>query len=118
MTNRLFVYGTLAPERPNQHVLAELRGTWAAATVRGTLHPEGWGAAVGYPGIVLEETGSEVRGFLFSSEDLAAHWTRLDEFEGEGYQRVLTPATLEDGTIVQAYIYALSERLVPPAANR
>src|SRR6187431_3232708 len=88
MTDRLFVYGTLAPGRPNEHVLAELRGTWAPATVRGTLHPEGWGAALGYPGIVLDETDGAVRGLIFSSEDLGAHWTRLDAFEGEGYERV------------------------------
>ena len=110
MTDRLFVYGTLAPGRANEHVLAELRGTWAPATVRGTLHPEGWGAALGYPGIVLDETGGEVRGLVFSSEDLGAHWTRLDEFEGEGYERVLTAATLEDGSIIEAHIYQLSER--------
>lgn len=107
MTERLFVYGSLAPGRPNEHVLADVPGTWEAATVRGTLHQEGWGATLGYPGIVLEERGSEVRGFVFNSDELAAHWTRLDEFEGEGYERVLTPATLEDGTIVQADIYAL-----------
>jgi gamma-glutamylcyclotransferase (GGCT)/AIG2-like uncharacterized protein YtfP len=107
MTDLLFVYGTLAPGRPNEHVLAEVPGTWQPATVKGTLRQEGWGAAVGYPGIVLDEIGSEVRGFVFSSDELAAHWTRLDEFEGEGYKRVLAPATLEDGTIVHAYIYAL-----------
>ena len=118
MIDRLFVYGTLAPGRPNAHVLAELRGTWAPATVRGTLHPEGWGAAAGYPGIVLNETGGEVRGLIFRSEDLAAHWRRLDEFEGGGYKRVLTLATLADGTVVQAYIYALSERLPGPSASR
>ena len=111
MTDHLFVYGTLAPGRVNEHVLAELRGAWAPATVRGALHPEGWGAAVGYPGIILDEGGSEVRGFIFSSKDLAAHWTRLDEFEGEGYKRVLASAALEDGTIVPAYVYALSEGL-------
>src|SRR4026208_769929 len=99
MTNKLFVYGTLAPGRVNEHVLSGLRGAWAPASVRGTLHPMGWGAAVGYPGIVLDEAGGEVRGFVLSSEDLAAHWTRLDDFEGEGYRRVLTWATLEDGSI-------------------
>ena len=81
MTDRLFVYGTLAPGRPSQHVLAGVPGTWEPATVRGTLLQEGWGAAVGYPGIVLDEIGDRVRGFIFSSEELAAHWARLDEFE-------------------------------------
>ena len=36
----------------------------------GTLLPEGWGAAAGYPGIVLDEHGAEVAGFLFSSDAL------------------------------------------------
>ena len=110
MTNRLFVYGTLAPGRPNAHVLADVSGSWEPGIVEGTLYQEGWGAAAGYPGIVLNDNGAEVRGFIFSSEELAAHWARLDEFEGEGYQRVLTKASLEDGTVVQAYIYELRRR--------
>ena len=108
MTLRLFVYGTLAPGRPNEHILADVPGEWEAATVVGTLHPEGWGAAAGYPGIVLDEQGGEVEGLLFSSESLGEHWTRLDEFEGDGYQRVLTRVKLPNGTIVDAYIYRLS----------
>ena len=107
MTHGLFVYGTLAPGRPNEHVLADVPGEWEPATVIGTLLPEGWGAAAGYPGIVLGEQGGEVEGLLFSSEGLAAHWARLDEFEGEGYERVLTTATLKDGRTVKAYIYRL-----------
>ena len=107
MTDRLFVYGTLAPGRPNEHVLAEVAGTWEPATVKGTLRQEGWGAAVGYPGIVLDEHGGEVHGFIFSSEELSAHWARLDAFEGDGYERVFTSAELGDGTVVKAHIYAL-----------
>lgn len=109
MTDRLFVYGTLAPGKPNAHVLAGIPGTWEPATVRGTLLPDGWGSALGYPGIVLDARGAEVRGLVFSSGQLAAHWPRIDEFEGDGYRRVLTPARLQDGTLVQAYIYQLSE---------
>ncbi|MGO4222865.1 gamma-glutamylcyclotransferase [Lysobacter sp. TAF61] len=107
--SRLFVYGTLAPGRPNAHVLADVAGTWEPATVRGTLFQQGWGAAIGFPGIVLEASGDEVQGLVFSSDELADHWARLDAFEGEGYQRVLTSATLRDGTVVDAYIYQLSD---------
>ncbi|MEP7041927.1 MAG: gamma-glutamylcyclotransferase family protein [Dokdonella sp.] len=117
MTDRLFVYGTLAPGRPNEHVLAEVHGTWEPAAVRGTLHQQGWGAAVGYPGIVLDERGSEVEGLLFSSEELAAHWTRLDEFEGEGYARMLVRAELKNGTVVEAYIYTLSAKGLPESPS-
>ena len=114
MTDRLFVYGTLAPGRPNEHILADVPGKWEQAIVKGTLFPEGWGAAAGYPGIVLDEHGEEVEGLLFSSASLSEHWARLDEFEGEGYERVLTTATLNDGTAVQAYIYRLSGKGLPP----
>jgi len=112
MTHRLFVYGTLAPGRPNEHVLADVPGEWESATVTGTLLQEGWGAAVGYPGIILNQHGGVIEGFLFSSEMLAEHWTRLDEFEGEGYERVLTTVKLKDGTAVDAYIYKLRTKLM------
>jgi gamma-glutamylcyclotransferase (GGCT)/AIG2-like uncharacterized protein YtfP len=107
MVERLFVYGTLGPGRPNEHVLSAIGGSWEAATVRGMLRPEGWGAAVGYPGIDLDEEGGEVEGFLFSSENLPGHWAALDEFEGEAYERVLTEVKLEDGSTGDAYIYTL-----------
>ena len=108
MPDRLFVYGSLAPGRTNEHLLAGVRGTWAPASVRGTLRQEGWGIAIGYPAIVLDPSGEEVQGLIFTSNELAAHWSRLDAFEGEDYQRVFTSVKLEDGTVVQAYIYALS----------
>ncbi len=108
MMDRLFVYGTLAPGRPNEHMLADVSGRWEPASVRGTLRQEGWGAAVGFPGIVLDECGDEIHGLIFSSDQLATHWPRLDQFEGDGYERVLTVAKLSDGTPVDAYIYRLS----------
>jgi gamma-glutamylcyclotransferase (GGCT)/AIG2-like uncharacterized protein YtfP len=114
MPNRLFVYGTLAPGRPNEHVLADLPGSWQPASVTGTLLQDGWGAAAGYPGIVLDEHGARVEGLLFSSDRLADHWARLDQFEGDGYERVLTLATLDDGTTVNAYVYKLSAKKSPP----
>ena len=104
----LFVYGTLAPGRPNQHILEEVEGEWRPATVQGTLHEEGWGATMGYPGIKLSTAGGTVEGFVFSSSELAKHWTRLDTFEGEAYQRVVTTAKLSDQTTVSAFIYVLA----------
>jgi gamma-glutamylcyclotransferase (GGCT)/AIG2-like uncharacterized protein YtfP len=114
MTPRLFVYGTLAPGRPNAHILADVPGTWEPARVTGTLLAEGWGAAIGYPGIVLDERGETVSGLLFTSTALPDHWARLDAFEGEGYQRVLATVRLDDGTAVEAYVYALADASLPP----
>lgn len=74
MAYGLFVYGTLAPGRSNEHVLADLPGTWDPASVRGRLLPEGWGAALGFPAIVLDEEGPVVEGLLFRSKELDEHW--------------------------------------------
>lgn len=71
--NRLFIYGTLAPGRPNEHVLVDVPGKWEPAYVRGRLLQRGWGSSVGYPGIVLDEQADKVPGFIFSSEHLEKH---------------------------------------------
>jgi gamma-glutamylcyclotransferase (GGCT)/AIG2-like uncharacterized protein YtfP len=109
-TNRLFVYGTLAPGRPNQHVLAGVPGEWEPASITGRLLHQGWGAGLGFPGIVLDEDGPDhVDGVLFSSDRLNEHWERLDEFEGEGYERVLTSVRLPGGRVEEAYVYVLRD---------
>lgn len=114
--SRLFVYGTLAPGRPNEHVLAGVPGTWTPAHVNGRLRELGWGAALGYPGIVLGlDAGDRVDGLVLTSPDLETAWDRLDEFEGEGYRRVLTHATMETGEVVDVHLYVLAEP--PPDAG-
>ena len=104
---RLAVYGSLAPGCPNHHVLADLRGRWLVGTVRGHLRGDGWGAEMGYPGLDLDGDGDEVTVHVLDSVDLAAHWDRLDEFEGPGYQRVRVAVSTDDGDI-DAQLYILS----------
>lgn len=106
--HRLAVYGTLAPGRPNEHVLVEVPGDWSPGTVRGQLHEAGWGAASGYPGIIVADDAPEVEVHLFTSPELPQHWARLDDFEGPGYTRTAVTVTTPDGS-VEAYIYALAE---------
>jgi gamma-glutamylcyclotransferase (GGCT)/AIG2-like uncharacterized protein YtfP len=65
---------------------------------------EGWGADLGYPGIVLERCGSTVGVHLFESSDLPDHWTRLDDFEGPGYRRAVTNVSTSEGDLI-ASIY-------------
>lgn len=110
MKQRLFVYGTLAPGRVNAHILGGIDGKWEAATVNGILHPDGCGEAAGFPAIVLDETGPVVEGFLFTSDQLADHWARIDDFEGNGYERVLATVRCADGSLVEAFLYALRTR--------
>ena len=104
---RLATYGTLAPGRSNHHELAGLSGRWLRGGVRGRLYAQGWGAALGYPGLVLDPEGPEVEVQLFESADLPAHWPRLDDFEGAGYRRVTTEVGTAQGPLC-ACIYVLA----------
>ncbi len=109
MIEKLFVYGTLGLGRPNEHILSNIGGTWEAASVRGNLIDKGWGAEMGYPGIELNESGTEIEGFVFTSDNLSAHWTNLDKFEGDGYQRVTSQVVLKDGNTIDANMYILRQ---------
>lgn len=106
--SRLFAYGTLAPGRPNGHILADVAGTWEPATLRARLVQDGWGAALGYPALVLDEEAADlVPGMLFSSDTLAGLWEHLDEFEGDNYQRLTVQVTMATGTQRSAQTYTL-----------
>ncbi len=109
MTQCLFVYGTLGSGRPNEHVLSAIGGTWEEASVNGYLKSQGWGAEMGYPGIVLDDTGDEIKGYIFCSDNLDYYWDELDDFEGEEYKRVLSKVKTKDKMEIEAYIYILSK---------
>jgi hypothetical protein len=66
---RLATYGTLAPGRVNHHQLAALNGHWQRGTVQGRLIDGGWGAAHGFPGLILDTSGPLVEVYLFESFD-------------------------------------------------
>ncbi|MEO9576195.1 MAG: gamma-glutamylcyclotransferase [Tateyamaria sp.] len=103
----LATYGTLAPGRANAHQLEELKGHCSLGIVRGHLKEAGWGAQMGYPGLILDPEGGAVEVNLFHSTDLPDHWARLDAFEGPGYARVEISVDTETGP-VPAYIYVLA----------
>ena len=106
-TERLFVYGSLQPGGPNEHVLAAIGGRWQHGSIRGRLVEARWGAQMGYPALVLDESGDPVKGQVFSSVGLAAHWAELDRFEGREYARVVVPVTLANGKRIDANVYVL-----------
>jgi len=107
MIDKLFVYGSLGPERPNEHILEKIGGSFEEASVAGILHNEGWGAEMGFPGLTIDTEGGKIEGFLFSSDNLNDHWQELDDFEGEAYERVLTKVKLKNNTTVEAFVYTL-----------
>ncbi len=104
---RLFVYGTLQPGQPHEHVLTAIGGEWQPAVVKGTLVDSGWGSSMGYPGLVLDDGGDEVKGHVFASVNLSNKWADLDAFEGEDYLRTVASVALVSGAQVSAYIYVL-----------
>ena len=107
---RLFIYGSLQPGGPNEHVMTAIGGEWEPDVIRGKLVEKGWGASIGYPGLMIDEGGTDIHGHVFSSANLSAKWEYLDGFEGEEYERVVTSVTLQGGGRVQAYVYVLRVR--------
>ncbi len=105
MPDKLFVYGTLRPGEPNHHLLSSIGGTWQKASVRGEHRETGYSTDMHYPGVILDLNGNEIEGYLFTSKHLSKHWDVLDRFEGSNYRRVKTDVTLEDGNVVESYIY-------------
>jgi gamma-glutamylcyclotransferase (GGCT)/AIG2-like uncharacterized protein YtfP len=113
--HRLVTYGSLAPGRPNHHHVAALRGRWFAGAVHGRLLEAGWGASLGYPAMVLDPAGPAIDVQVLESPDLPAHWSRLDDFEGPGYERVRTTVRTEGGDVEAClYVLALPGRLSAP----
>jgi len=108
MNERLFVYGTLGLGQPNEHILKEIGGSFEEASILGILHDKGWGAKMGYPGLTIDAEGEKIEGYLFSSDNLNKHWLKLDDFEGEAYQRVLTKVKLKKNTLlIEAFVYTV-----------
>ena len=108
-SRRLAVYGSLAPGKKNHHVIAGIEGNWRRALLRGSLRNEGWGAGEGFPGFLWDGTYTAIAAQVFSSPDLQNYWPRLDQFEGEEYQRILVPAEIDGGKIEICNVYALAK---------
>ena len=103
--HHLAIYGSLAPGRSNHAVVESIHGTWLDGVVRGTLHDAGWGSGEGFPGMTWNPSGDRIPVKVLKSEVLAAHWQRLDDFEGSGYRRILVPVDTDNGGLLVANIY-------------
>lgn len=98
-TNRLAVYGSLAPGGKHNDLLRRIPGMWHTGTLRGYVDRRG-----PYPILHLDPEGEILAVHVFESPHLTALWDELDAFEGEDYERVLT--TVQCGTdTVEAFIY-------------
>lgn len=81
---------------------------------RGTVQ-QGWGAALGYPALILDPDSPAVEVKIFESPDLPSHWPRLDDFERPGCQRVTVTVETADGHM-EASIYVHKPDSPPAAA--
>lgn len=109
---KLAVYGTLAPGRPNHHVVAPLGGQWFdGLVVFGERLAAGWGAQFGYPAIRYCLSGEDIPVHLLVSRELPHHWPRLDAFEGAEYRRILVPLFRSGNFVTVANLYEARNQL-------
>jgi gamma-glutamylcyclotransferase (GGCT)/AIG2-like uncharacterized protein YtfP len=105
-SERLIVYGSLAPGRANYHHVATLGGDWILGWITGDPVPIGWGTELGYAAIRRRPGGERIPAWLLCSAVLPTAWDRLDAFEGAAYQRLLAPFETEAGIVAVGYFYA------------
>jgi len=86
-------------------MLADLDGAWSEGVIRGHRVEAGWGNTEGYPAFRPDPNGDDVAVHLFESRDLPAHWARLDEFEGDEYERIVVEVRCGNRTLL-ANVYA------------
>ena len=108
-TVQIIAYGTLMTGEPNHHFCRNAVAI-QPCTITGTLYDTGWG----FPAFVPGETGP-VRAELI--EIPIADWPAMDRLEGYPrlYDRQRIPATLADGSTVEAWVYVMNR--LPPQAT-
>jgi gamma-glutamylcyclotransferase (GGCT)/AIG2-like uncharacterized protein YtfP len=99
-TERLIVYGSLAPGGANAFMLAGLVAEWYPCLIRGHL-----GRYRGFKSFRYDQSGPEHPAWLLESAELPEVMHDLDDFEGEDYERIVIPARVGDRWVL-AQVYA------------
>ena len=94
-SQRLAVYGTLAPGQPNASQLGGLDGEWCEGVVEGDIEERN-----GLPQFRWRLGGTQNAIRVFRSAQLCDHFARLDRFEGPEYWRILVPVVVDGRTFV------------------
>ena len=107
----LIIYGTLAPDKPNHHIMQPIIGEWKRITIYGKLEEKGWGAEQGFFGFAHDngKSANQIDSWVLISDSLPENFPFLDDFEGEGYKRILCKYNISaTDDIGVGYIYAIN----------
>jgi gamma-glutamylcyclotransferase (GGCT)/AIG2-like uncharacterized protein YtfP len=111
MSQHLFVYGTLHPDRAPAEIAPAVRTLreLGPGTLRGTRYDLGE-----YPGVVIHpDRNDQVQGTVFTLPDDPAVLRALDRYEdycpndpvASLFLRVIQPVTLSDGATLDCWVY-------------
>lgn len=106
-SQRLAVYGTLAPGEANHHLLAACPGPW----IRGVVH--GHRAMREHAVFTYDAAAGHVAVQMLTSPGLLQRWASLDEFERPTHRRVLVPVFEGKGLLSVANLYEACEPVEP-----
>lgn len=115
-SEKLAVYGTLAPGKVNHHQIADLGGDWRDAALRGELGQVPEGVHQGLPGLRLDPAGSVMPVRLLVSAKLPSAWSRLDAFEDAEMQRLLVLLEQQGKATDVVNVYALRREMLAALA--
>ena len=101
----LALYGSLVPGEKNNWVVRSIDGEWLAGGVRGFVFDITWGPAEGFEGFLPDDSGNMVPVMVLVSEQLEKNWRSIDDFHGDGFARRIVPTTLNDQTVIDAWVY-------------
>jgi gamma-glutamylcyclotransferase (GGCT)/AIG2-like uncharacterized protein YtfP len=108
--DHLFVYGTLRRGCDNRFAqLLSERGRFVCeARVRGRLYDFGHYPGAGQPDAGHPDAGhpdETIKGEIFYLGEPGLLLAGLDEYEGAEFERAVVPANLDDGRIIDCWIY-------------
>jgi gamma-glutamylcyclotransferase (GGCT)/AIG2-like uncharacterized protein YtfP len=114
MSDLLFIYGTLHPDRAPAEIASAVRRLvpHARGTIRARLYNLG-----AYPGVILDATAAPIPGEVFLVPE-AATLARLDAYEdyrpadpaNSLFLREKTVVTFDDGTTQVCWVYTYNRR--------
>ena len=99
-SQRLAVYGTLAPGECNHHLLAACPGPWVHGAVHGRMVERRFRM------FTYDPAGTAVPVQMLRSPGLASHWAQLDAFEHPTHHRILVPVFAAGRLLAVANLYA------------